>query len=109
MLTFDQFSEALRVAQQRQLLPSALGSAEQRAAFSASVRRASVFSATVANARFLQGIADTTAKTLQGGLGSDDGALRLELRALLGSLGYTPEEGGEGFAPAERGSLQDLT
>jgi hypothetical protein len=125
ILTAAQSSRALETAAARKLLPSGLSSKRQREVFSAAQRRASVFSARTANARYLQAIKNATERMIQGGrdyspdatvesgrLGNDKAQLRLELKQILASLGYTPENGfpdGPKTWAAKPGSLRDLS
>lgn len=110
----SQFNTALDRAMARGVLPSSLGSAAQRRAFSRSLKRAMVFSAKVTNADYLTGIFEEINNILTGGYENDIPAARLRLKQLLRREGYTPEKGfpGDeelGIEPAEPGSLQDLS
>mgnify|MGYP000606127171 CR=1 FL=1 len=112
-ITESTFNLALDLAATRGVLPSALGSAEQRRTLARSLRRGMVFSARVAKADYLTAIYDEVNRILEGGYESDMPAARLRLRGLLTRLQYTPETGFPGDAqlgipPAEPGSLQDL-
>lgn len=105
---------ALTWAAEREALPSALGSREQREVFDRETRSRAVFSARTANAEYLQGLRDAVDRVLIGGRDNDLPQLRLELKQLLTRLEYTPETGFPGDAelgiePAEPGSLRDLS
>ncbi len=105
---------ALMRAAGRRLLPSSLGSAAQRQAFSLAVRGRAVFSARTTNAAYLQAIKEAVERAMQEGIGNDFAKLKLELRDIVRALGYTPEHGFPGDAalgvpPAEPGSLRDLS
>lgn len=112
--TADSASQALDLASERGLLPSALGSAEQRAQVAEHIRRNAVFSAKTTNAVYLQALKERIERLLQGGYNNDWAQLRLELKQLLQQLGYDPMTGfpGDealGIEPAAPGSLQDLS
>ena len=100
------FDEAIRKAEDRQLLPTTLDSAGIRKLGAAVIER-SVLSARVNDARILQGIYDATAR-LTGVPHEAPGdymgipEARLQLKGLLASIGYTPEPGTEG-------TIRDLT
>ena len=100
------FDEAIRKAEDRQLLPTTLDSAGIRKLGAAVVER-SVLSARVNDARILQGIYDATAR-LTGVPHEAPGdymgipEARLQLKGLLASIGYTPE-------PGTKGTIRDLT
>ena len=120
-------SDAYRLARGRRVLPSALGSAEQRAEFSAAVRARAVFSARTTSLAYLdiqrraiddllRGEVETVDKDGQPWTKSIGQAeTRLRLKQALAALQYDPERGHFGTAedadipPAERGSLQDLS
>ncbi len=111
---FVDVDEALERAAGRQILPTALGSAELREEFAAAVRGRAVFSARTTNAVYLQALRDVIERLLKEGFGNDKPKLRLELKQTLQRLGYTPELGFPGDArlgipPAEPGSLTDLS
>jgi hypothetical protein len=105
---------ALERAVDREILPTALRSAELREEFAAAVRGRAVFSARTTNAVYLQELRTAIERLLEGGFGNDKAMIRLELKSLLQRLGYTPELGfpGDqalGIPPAEPGELTDLS
>ena len=120
-------SDAYRLARGRRVLPSALGGAEQRAAFTAAVRERAVFSARTTSLPYLEIMRSALDDLLRGEVDTvdKDGApwakslgqaeTRLRLKQALAALHYDPERGHFGTAadadipPAERGSLQDLS
>lgn len=103
-------ADALRIAAERELLPTSMGSGELRDTFAPAIRRQSLFSARTANAAYLQKVKDLVASYTAGEI--DRPQARLILRQMLDELGYTPEGGFEKaeteIPPAEEGSLQDL-
>jgi hypothetical protein len=105
---------ALERAVDREILPTALRSAELREEFAAAVRGRAVFSARTTNAVYLQELRTAIERLLEGGFGNDKAMIRLELKSLLQRLGYTPKLGfpGDqalGIPPAEPGELTDLS
>ena len=106
---FD-FAEAVRIAQERDVLPTSAGSAEIRKTFASAVRRQSIFSARTNSATYLQKVKTITEEYAAGRM--DLGKARLLLRATLKELGYDPKTGFQDqtdIPPAEAGSLQDLS
>ncbi len=108
------FNRAEDVAAMRGVLPSSLGSAEQRRRFSTSLKRAMVFSAKTAHADYLTDVYNEIQAILKGGYENDVAAARLRLKQRLAHYGYTAETGfpGDdqlGIEPAEPGSLSDLS
>lgn len=101
---------AFELAADRGLLPSALGSREQREEFAAALRSKSVFSARVTSAEHLGGIREVVKLVLSGKM--DFAEARMILGQTLDALGYTPEGGFDGdegqVPPAIKGTLQDL-
>jgi len=107
-------SRALDLAKARGILPTALGSYDVRKQIAKQVRLSSVFSAKTTNARYLHALDERIARLVQGGYNNDPAQLRVELKAELARLGYTPEKGfpGDealGIEPAKPGSLRDLS
>lgn len=101
---------ALRIAMDRDLLPTHLGSQELREV-SREIRRAAVFSARTTSAEYLQEVRAVVGAIAEGEL--DKGEARVILRDLLDALGYTPESGFSDdepgvIPPAVEGTLQDL-
>lgn len=86
------------MARARSLFPTEAGTAELREMEREFLRR-SVFSARVTNTRFLQAV-KTKVEKLLASESPDFGAARRELRAVLKSIGYKPDE---------PGTLKDLT
>lgn len=108
------WDDALDLARERGVLPSALSSREGRAIFKRAARARAVFSARTTSAAYLQEMADRLERLMEGGYEADLPTLRLELKGLLRQLGYSPEAGFPGDAalgipPAEPGSLRDLS
>lgn len=104
--------EALRIASERGLLPTALDTEGIRARLGPALRARSVFSATVAEAAFLSGVKRAVEAILAAE--SDRATMRLALKRLLQTLGYTPEGGfpavPEGqVPPAVEGAIKDLS
>jgi hypothetical protein len=102
--------DALRVAQDRDILPTSLSSSELRE-YSAGLRARSVFVSRGSNAIFAGKLKSVIEELVSGNIGEADA--RLALLETLKALGYTPEggfptESGQ-VPPAVRGSLQDLT
>jgi hypothetical protein len=105
-------SDAARVAEIRDLLPTTLGSAEIRAEIAADVRARSVFVSRCANAVFLSKVKEVTTAVANGEM--DKASARVTLLETLRVIGYTPEGGFPDVAvgqvpPALKGTLQDLT
>ena len=105
-------SDALSLASERGLWPTAMGTAEIREV-AASLRDRAVFSARTTNAVYLQALKDRIERYLAAGYKGDLASLRVELKDELRRLGYSPLTGfpGDeelGIEPAEPGSLQDL-
>lgn len=106
-------SSALDLARDRDLFPTAWGSADIRQLDQA-LRERAVFSARTTNARYIQSLKDRIERYLEGGYKGDLATLRVELRQELARVGYHPERGFPGDAaldipPARPGSLQDLS
>lgn len=106
-------SDALTLAGDRQLWPTAMSSREIQEV-PAILRERAVFSARTTNARYLAELKSRVERFLQGGYKGDAATLRVELRRELTRLGYSPERGfpGDqelGIPPAEPGSLRDLS
>jgi hypothetical protein len=98
LISPGEFREAAKNLQSKGLLPTDLSSAEIAQQFSAAARRQSIFSAKTLFEALLQKYKDTA-----GGRGTLDlGQTRLEVKAYLDSMGYTPEEG-------IKGTIQDLS
>ncbi len=106
--------EALERALGREILPTALRTAELREEFAAALRGRAVFSARTTNAVYLQALRSAIERLLEGDFGNDKAKIRLELKTVLQRLGYTPElgfpgDGRLGIPPAEPGELTDLS
>ena len=100
------FAEATDALQRRQLLPTT-GNSLQLSALPAALRDSSMFSSKVNDARILQAAKDRIAAIVQPegrapGQSMNTATAREQLRDLLKSLGYAPEQGKEG-------SIEDLT
>lgn len=102
------FAEAVKLLQQKKILPTSL-STNQLAALEASFRRQAFFSAKVTNAEFLQRAADLVERIVEPtttgaapGSYMDVPRFREELKDFLQSIGYAPDAGKEG-------SIQDLS
>ena len=120
-------SDAYLLAKGRGVLPSALGSREQREAFSLAVRGRAVFSARTTSLAYLEVMRAALDDLLRGERETVDkdgqpwtesigqAETRLRLKQALAALHYDPERGHFGtpadasIPPAERGSLQDLS
>lgn len=114
-------SRAFALARERELLPSALGSREQREQLAGELRSKSVFSARVTSETFLFAIKRVVESIV--GDARDEGDERVSgmslaegratLLNVLQALGYTPEGGFPDslgvVPPAVAGSLQDLS
>lgn len=111
---------ALRLSQERGLLPTRLGTAELRE-LAAGIRRAAVFSARTTSASYVSKIKEVVDGMTGGSM--DLATARLALKETLDAMGYTPEGGFPSFAeategrpgdpagavpPAVAGTLQDL-
>lgn len=108
------FDDVLELAQGREVLPSALSSAEGRDVFLEAAKERAVFSARTTNAAYLQELNDRIERLMEGGFDNDLPQLRSELKEILRDLGYDPETGfpGDeelGIPPAAPGSLRDLS
>jgi hypothetical protein len=115
----DKILQALKIANDRGLLPTRLGSAGLRE-LAADVRARSVFLARGTNVHYLTKLKEVINQIASGGL--DDAGARVVLKETLRALNYTPEGGfpdetpGSGVEtrapevpPAVRGTLQDLS
>jgi hypothetical protein len=106
------FTEAMRIARDRNLLPTNLTSA-QIAEWDDELKRLSVFSARTNHAGYLQTIKDVTLRILNGEINEATG--RALLQDKLDELSYDPQRGGfpgledPNIPPAEPGSLRDLS
>lgn len=104
------FAEAVKYARERELMPTALGSAEIRE-LAAAVRQRSLFMARVTNAEVLQELADQIEALQQGR--TNFATAMMKMRQTIAEEGYNPREGFPGDAergvpPAEPFSLQDV-
>ena len=107
-MTISEINEALRIAQDRQVLPTTLSSAELRD-LSAGLRARAVFTARGSSAVFATAIKKMIEALLAGDL--DQGEVRLGLAATLREIGYTPEGGfpdGAATPPVNPGTIQDI-
>ena len=100
------FKEAIAALDQRVLLPTT-GNSAQLAALPAALRDEAMFSSKVSDARILQAAKDRIAAIVQPegrapGQSMNTATAREQIRDLLKSLGYAPEQGKEG-------SIEDLT
>ncbi len=106
--------QALQLAADRGLLPTALGTAEIRE-LGASILDRSFWSARTTHAKYLKDLKGLVERYTKGeGYNNDLAQLRIEARRLLVSYGYTPEKGFPGDAElgvpeAMPASLQDLS
>ena len=112
-MNFLQLSNALTIAQQKGILPSALGSAELKNAIAASIRNVATFSARTTSTVYLEEFKKGMERLLGGGYKNDKAQIRLEMKTLLQRLGYDaatgfPGDEALGIPPAAPGSLQDL-
>ncbi len=116
MITISEQSpifQAVKLAQERGLLPTTLSSAEIQELTLRMTERV-FFSARTANLLYLDALKKLVERHVQGeGTNNDLAQLRIEARKLLALMGYTPEGGfpGDqelGIPPATEGSLQDL-
>jgi hypothetical protein len=109
----DPIFQAVKLAQERGLLPTTLGS-EQIQALTLRMKERVFFSARTANLQYLDALKKLVERHVRGeGRDNDLAQLRIEARKLLAQLGYTPEGGFPGDAelgipPATAGSLRDL-
>lgn len=106
-------SDALTVANERELWPTALGSREI-AEVPGALKERAVFSARTTNARYLAEMKTRIERYLAAGYKGDKASLRVELKQELRRLGYSPLRGFPGdeeldIPPADPGSLQDLS
>lgn len=113
IISADTASQALEIAQARNVLPTWMDSAQLRE-LEQGLRSRAVFSARMTHARAVQWLKEAIQRLLKGGMRNDKAKLRLELKQLLARLGYTPEHGfpGDealGIPAAEPGSLRDLS
>lgn len=105
--------QALQLAKDRGLLPSAL-SARETADLANALESRVFWSARTAHKAYLAGLKKLVEKYITGeGYEADIGQLRLEARALLIKYGYTPEggfpgEAAQGIPSALPGTLRDL-
>ena len=86
-------SDALSIASERELWPASMGAREIQETLPAAIRDRAVFSARTTNARYLQAVKDRVERYLAGGYKGDKATLRVELKAELARLGYSPERG----------------
>lgn len=105
-------SDAAKVAEIRDLLPTSLGSAEIRDQIAADVRVRSVFVSRAANVVFLSKVKEVIDAVAAGKM--DKVSARAILGETLRAIGYTPEEGfpddESGEVPeAIAGTLQDIS
>lgn len=104
----------MRLAQERGLLPTTLGSAEIQE-LTLRLKQRAFFSARTANLQYLDKLKKLVDRAVKGeGINNDLAQLRIEARQMLAQLGYTPEGGfpGDvelGIPPATAGSLRDLS
>ena len=112
-MTADQIiSDARRMAEIRDLLPTTLGSAEIRLQIAADVRSRAVFVSRAANVVFLSKVKEVIDAVAAGTM--DKVSARAILGETLRTLGYTPEDGFPDDASGEvpeaiAGTLQDLS
>ena len=104
--------EAARVAQIRQVLPTALGSSALRGALAEDVRARSVFTARGSNTIFLSKLKDVINQVADGEMDRATG--RWQLKEVLRAVGYTPTGGfpddiAGSIPPAVAGSIRDLS
>ena len=107
-------SSALALARDRELLPTALSTADIQEQIAEGIRERSVFSARTTNAVYLSELKSRIERYLAAGYEGDLATLRTELKSELQRLGYTPETGFPGDAKlgipaAKPGSLRDLS
>lgn len=107
-------AQAVRLARERGLLPTALGTAALNEVLQRLSERV-FFSARTTNAWYVERLAKLVERYVNGeGRDNDLAQLRVEARELLAQAGYTPEGGfpGDeelGIPPAAAGSLRDLS
>jgi hypothetical protein len=104
-------SDARRVAEIRDILPTTLGSAEIRETLAVELRARGVFSARTANAVYLSKLKQVIDAVANGEM--NVATARVTLMETLRAIGYTPEGGFPDDAPgsvpdAIAGTLQDL-
>ncbi len=110
----DAITQAMRLAINRDLLPTELGSAELQE-MTLSMKERVFFSARTSNLWYLDRLKALVERYVKGeGRDNDLAQLRIEARRLLAQAGYTPEAGfpGDealGIPPATAGSLRDLS
>lgn len=110
----DAITQAMRLASERGLLPTALGSAEIQE-MTQRLRERLFFSARTSNLWYVDQLKALVDRFVKGeGRDNDLAQLRVEARELLAKAGYTPEGGFPGDAklgipPATAGSLRDLS
>ena len=110
----DAITQAMRLAINRDLLPTELGSAELQE-MTLSMKERVFFSARTSNLWYLDRLKALVERYVKGeGRDNDLAQLRIEARRLLAQAGYTPEAGfpGDealGIPPASAGSLRDLS
>jgi hypothetical protein len=106
------FTEAVRAAQDRGLLPTNLSS-DQIAEWDSELKELSVFSARTNHAGYVQDIKNTVVSIMQGEF--NEATARAKLQEALQSLEYNPQRGGfpglsdPNIPPAEPGTLRDLS
>lgn len=106
--------QALKLAKDREVMPTFLGTADLRELEQAMLDRA-FWSARTTHAAYLRDLKALVERYVRGeGYNNDLAQLRIEARRLLVRYGYTPEIGfpGDealGVPPAEPGSLRDLS
>lgn len=106
-------TEAFKLAKERGILPTWMGTADLRELETALKERA-VFSARTTHADYLQALRKAINQLIDGGYGGTQAELRAALKQMLAQLGYDPVTGfpGDeelGIPPAEPGSLRDLS
>lgn len=110
----DAITQAMRLAAERGLLPTALGSADLKE-MTERLRENLFFSARTTNLWYVERLAKLVERYVKGeGRDNDLAQLRIEARKLLAQAGYAPEKGfpGDeslGIPPATPGSLRDLS
>lgn len=110
----DAITQAMRLAVERDLLPTELGSAELQE-ITMRMKERVFFSARTSNLWYLDRLKALVERYVKGeGKDNDLAQLRVEARRLLAQAGYTPEAGfpGDealGIPPATAGSLRDLS
>ncbi|MFZ2276296.1 MAG: hypothetical protein WAW39_00800 [Prosthecobacter sp.] len=110
----DAITQAMRLARERSLLPTAMSSAEIQE-MTQRLKERVFFSARTANLQYLQELKKLVDRAVKGeGINNDLAQLRIEARRMLVKLGYNPEQGFPGDAelgipPAAAGSLRDLS